>query len=342
MKRTLLWATSCALLAGSSAGCEAPRVSVDVTGGAGVCSVDLAGLQGSLAMLEELGPPVVSALDLASGTSEVLYSVPSGGFAYEMDVHGQELLLAYTPPPSKAVESYDRSVLATLEGGGLSMSAVGGSDAWEFYPAYAADGSSAWFVATGEGTEADSMLSHRDLLTGETVGVIPDATEPAVSPSDDRIAWVAVNPETAQRSLWVGDADGGSPEVRVGQDDVWDLGLPFFSADGAWLYFVVLAGSAEEDPGTSLLDLLVPSAQAHSNHDTVGDWWRVPADGGAIEQVTALGTVLYDGIASPDGGLITATRNGVVRVAPDGEVQVVSCSRAVRALGLREGAAPAR
>jgi Tol biopolymer transport system component len=131
-----------------------------------------------------------------------------------------------------------------------------------------------------------------------------------------------------RRSLVLGDADGAVERVLLASGVVTDISSPFFSADGAWLYFVVPTASV------SLLDWIVPRALAHGNHDIPSDWWRVPVAGGEVEQITHLDTILYDGRAHPDGGwFATATREGVLLVDGEtGEATSVLEARTIRAL----------
>jgi catechol 2,3-dioxygenase-like lactoylglutathione lyase family enzyme len=335
-RRGIRW-TPCALalvLAGCDAG-EVGRESVDLSAS---CEVQLPG-EGILLMLEELGPPVLSSTDLTSGEDATVYEVASMGFAYEFDVSQGRLALAYTPPPADGEDGFDRSWIARVEDGEVSRFA--GDDAagaWAFYPTWAADGASLWFVATGEGTQAASMLSQVDGETGEVREVVADATEPAISPRGDAMAWIAVDPASGDRTLVLADPDGSSPRAVVDGRDLGDLGQPFFSSDGAYLYFAVIEGTGSE----SWLDLLVPSAQAHSSHDLPGDWWRVPVTGGDAEQVTHLLTIHYDGAAGPGDTFVAATREGVVRVDPStGETSMLRCTRTVRAVGILLGAGEA-
>ena len=284
---------------------------------------------GVLVSLEELGPPVLSSLDLATGVEGTVFAVPSRGWAYEFDVRDGEVAMAYTRPPIDGEDGFDRSQIVLLEGDvAVPLAGEDVEGAWAFYPTWSSDGASVWFVASGVGTEADSMLAMVDVRSGVVRSVAANATEPAVS--EGAVAWVAVDPESGARSLVLADAHGADPRVLVGGDDVGDLGQPFFSRDGAFVYFIVLESEVVDTP--SLLDLLVPTAHAHASHDVTGDWWRVPVEGGAPERMSWLETIQYDG-AAVDGGFVAATREGVVRVDGDGAV-ALRCTRTVRAVGI--------
>ncbi len=101
------------------------------------CSEELVPEDGVLLLLEEVGAPVPSAFDLETGESDTISEVPSQGFAYEFDVHGGDIVLAYTAPPDDGdrahselsphgacrrlhVEGPHKGVLRRHEGGSLT------------------------------------------------------------------------------------------------------------------------------------------------------------------------------------------------------------------------------
>ena len=328
MRHALLCSAVLLSLGGCSS--EEPREPLSLAQG---CVEELAPEQGTLLILEELGPPVLTEVDLTTGESSTAFSVPSSGFAYELDSRGADVVLAYTPPPEKGGAGYDRSGLARIDGQGVELLGASPSQgSWAFYPAWEPDGRGVWFVRAGGDLTSHSMLARYDVASGSVTDVRPDATEPAVSPSGGRLAWVDVDPVSGARQLMVGDGYAQDPLVLVGTE-LGDLGQPFFSADGAWVYFIVLL--LEES--NWLLDLLVPSAHAHASHNTPGDWWRVPVDGGDAERVTWLETILYDGAPGTHADtFVSATREGVVLVdRRTGDTSMLRCTRTARAVALR-------
>ncbi len=257
---------------------------------------------GEVLFLQELGPPLVSRLDLATGVVDTRFSVPSGGFAYEVEAgEGGTFTLAYTAPPKDGGAGFDRSRIVRVNADDTltDLACADAAGVWCFFPAVLGDRT--WFV---DGT----TLSWVEEPGGEVHPVVPWATEPALA--DDRVAWVAFEPPNGARSLELGDAEGTWLRTLVPAGTLDDLARPFFSADGAAVYFVVPTPTA-----LTRLDLLVPRARAHGSHDVPGDWWRVSVEGGEPEQVTFLDTVHYDGRAAEDGRhFVTATREGLVVV----------------------------
>lgn len=280
--------------------------------------------------LEETGPPVVRALDLSSGETELVYAVPDYGFAYELDVSSTgEVVLAWTPPPEDGEEGYDRSrIVRVVDGDVEDVACADVADQWCFYPTWSADGDSVWFVDIPPDDD-QYVLSRADLQTGQIEAVVPWATEPAVSA--EHVVWVAVDPQTAARSLVLGDVDATELRTLVDADDVYDIGQPVFSADGTEVYFVVL-----DEPVATFWDWILPSAHAHDGHGGPGDWWRVSIDGGEPERITSLHTTQYDATVSSDGRtLYAASAAGVVGVdLATGDAESAFAARTIRAVGL--------
>ena len=285
-------------------------------------------------LLSGLGLPTVASFDVAERTQETYFEVPEDAYAYELSAHPTEgAAMAYSPPPDRGETAYDRSGIYGLREGEAGPR-IGCSDEAQVFchfPSWTPDGTAVWAVGTGNGFDTDGGLHELvrvDATTGEMTSRLPWATEPAVSPTGD-VAWIQVDPGTRARKLVIG---AEAPRVLVAEDDVPDLGLPFFSADGAWVYFVVV-----ETVTASLWDRLIPSAYAHGSHSLPGDWWRVSIDGGTPERVTYLDTIHHDGLASPDGAwLFIATREGLVQVDLEtGEDELVLTSRLTRAVAWR-------
>lgn len=110
--------------------------------------------------------------------------------------------------------------------------------------------------------------------------LLADVSEPAFSPSGDRVAYV-VSTKDKERDegstdLWVVPWSGGkATRLTRTKDNEWQ---PRFSADGQWLYFL---GDAGKDEVTQL--------------------WRMPAKGGHARKVTDIPGGIGDFDLAPDG-----------------------------------------
>ena len=307
-----------ALLTGCAVGVEAPVAS----------PVAESTFDGRLLVLEELGPPVISSLELDSGVSNPWYSLPSEAFAYELTSHPDRgVAVPYTPPPVDDGAAFDRVWVASLDADTQEATRLACPDTQGvqcFFPEWSADGASLWFVESGTLQDDDThALVRVDARSGQRTLVESMATEPALGPGV--AAWIAVHPKDGSRSL---RADRGKgPETLVEAGVFSDLGQPFVSADGTWVGFVALQPQVA---GWGF----VPTAHAHSDHAVAGDWWRIPVEGGAAEQITDLGVVFHDGDPSPDGRhLAVATSTGVSVIdLASGEATEVLTTRAARAV----------
>ena len=274
-------------------------------------------------VLDERSPPEFGLKRIEGDADPVLtFGVPSGGFLYELDVHdvSGQTVIAYTPPAAEGSAGYDRSGVFLVEDGAarrIACDDAGG--VWCFYPQWSADGEWIWFVVDGErSVHPVPRLSRVDLATGQVQQVHDWATEPAVSPSGDHIAWIGLDEQTGARSLELGDADGAWIRTLVAEDAVYDLGQPMFSADGTEVFVVVLSDSVT---WTQWLNP-IGAALAHDNHSSPGDWWSVPVDGGPLQRATTTGRIHYDGAIDPSSGdLVSVTDLGLVRVSSDGTAE---------------------
>ncbi len=297
---------------------------------------------GELVFLEEHGPPDfrVATLELATREVTTLFSLPSGAFAYALDVHPETgaVLLAYTEPPAPGEPGFDRSVLVELhEDGPHHVLGDDLPDHWALRPRWSADGESIWYVALGPGFSSDTLphtLVRASAQTGAIEHQIPWATEPAVSPRGDHVAWVAVDPATQRRSVVLASAAGEPIRTLVHDDAVYDLGLPTFSADGRGVFVLVLEDAMI--PRSAALQAS-PQVQAHGVHLQPADWYGIAIDDTELVPVSGLSTIQYDATVSlEDWTLVAATREGLDLVhIESGESERLSFNRAIRAVAWR-------
>lgn len=300
------------------------------------CSQDLPGtrkvaaVDADLVLLHETGPMTVSQFDAATGQDELVYTFLPYSVGYSLSVGPDgELAVSMSPVPEADEEPAQGSEIRRLVDGVLEpMACDAGALQKCFFPRWARSGETLSYVRTGAGLEPGSSVLETVSTVEQSVAWRADAaTEPAVAP-DGSLAWVSVDPVTLQRSLRVWDASTNAERVVL-EPDVYDLGLPMFSADGTSLYVVRLS------PMTAWHRVLqLGAAWAHNGHDQPGDWWRVSLDGSDPVQVSYLSTILYAGAIDPNGDtLYTATREGVQRVdLATGDARVVLADRTVRDL----------
>ena len=289
-----------------------------------------------LLLVEELDALAIRSLEPGSDTQTTALEVASQGFVYEVDVEDEtgRIALSYSPPPTDSPVPFDRSAIFVLETDGTleRLTCEDAPGVWCTYPTWAPDGR-VWYARAVFGTGPELVLE--DVSSGQIDVTIPDATEPALSPDGSLIAWVGVDAETEARHLGLSNSDGTPVRVLVPEDTHQDIGLPFFSPDGEYVYYVALR--YPWDYIDAVVSLFVSTAYAHQTHELPADVWRVPVAGGDPEQVTDSGTIHYDGLVDPGGKwLWLATREGVLRVhLASGEVVTELASEGVRALDVR-------
>ena len=306
-------------------------------------------LEAELVFIEQGGPPNFRVAALGPGEVEprTLFTLPSGAFAYGLAVHPTtgRILLAYSEPAEGDEPGFDRSVLVELDDDGPHY--LLGDDAagqWALHPEWSVDGDSVWYAARDgtvvieDGDEPPTSVVRVSRRTGEVEVEIPWATEPAVSPDGENMAWVAIDPQTWSRDVVLGTIDGQVLRVLVDGDDVYDLGLPVFSPDGRGVFVSVL-----EDPDVvrSAMNpaalVTPPRVTGHGVHLLPADWYGIAIDGHELMPVSTLSTIHYDGsVASDAWHLVSATREGIELIdVVEGHAERLLSSRAVRAVAWR-------
>ncbi|MCH9684923.1 MAG: hypothetical protein K0V04_26035 [Deltaproteobacteria bacterium] len=299
--------------------------------------------RGEIVFVEQRGHPDfrIATLSLDTGDIETLFALPSGAFAYAVDVHPETgaVLLAYTEPDPDG-PGFDRSVLVELDDEGPRyITGLDAAGTWALHPCWSADGESIWYVAQGQQWSSET-LPHtlvRVRRDDNQIDVeIPWATEPAVSPTGDYMAWVEVEPESYRRKVVMGTADGDPIRTLVDQDDVYDLGTPTFSSDGGGVFVLVL-----ESPITMRsADLsAAPEATGHGTHLLPGDWYGIAVDDTERIAISETSTIHHDAtVSAAQPLLIAATREGITTVdLRTGTAEPLLLNRAIRSVAWRPG-----
>ena len=297
-----------------------------------------------LIFLEEHGPPDFRVAAVNADTLEVrtLFSLPTGSFAYGLDVHRETgaVLLSYTEPAAEGEPGFDRSSVFIVGDEGLGERIAGEdvSGSWAQYPRWSADGSHVWYVSTAaEVTERGvaHALVRAEVDSGRIDTAIDWATEPAVSPDGQHLAWVSLEVGTWARSLELGTADGEFMRTLVGADAVYDLGHPTFSGDGLEVYVFIPEDTAVPRAASWTHD---PSPVGHGLHLVPGDWWAIELATHERRRLTEFSAIQHAAAPSADGRwLSTASATGIELVDLDtGAAQELLFNRAIRSLAWRD------
>ncbi|MEM7531014.1 MAG: hypothetical protein AAF639_02455 [Chloroflexota bacterium] len=269
-------------------------------------------LPGSIVFIEQRGYPNhrIARFHFATQTLSTLFTIPKGALVYQLDTSpdGAQVVMSYTGPDADGNVTYDHSEIYLLDITNdmdetmddtvkrqeemlVSPTEVG---ILYYDPVWSPDGRFIYYIRYVPDAEPLTLSIERyHTETQTTEHIATNGLWPQLSPDGTRLVYLAINPETQVRSLVIADADGGNPQTLVAEDKFYDLDLPVFSPDGAWVYF-----SVPRDPtASSWLERLlgVKTVYAHGNHNVLGDWWRIAvknhadthSDEPTIEQVDA-------------------------------------------------------
>lgn len=137
-------------------------------------------------------------------------------------------------------------------------------------PAWLPDGSAIVFVSDRDGAPS---LWRIPVFGGSPMKIVPDASEPAVSPDGSEIAFTRMNQAGMDRIAVAPLADLTQVRVLTGDDDgLWEHRSPVWAPDGTTL--------------------------CYADHR---DLWLVPAAGGPARRLTSDGAGDFDPTWTPDG-----------------------------------------
>ena len=285
------------------------------------------GLEGRLVFLSFTERrQVLLALDLATGSPNIIFQSPLNTWMTGASVSpdGEQVVIAYAPPPSEDEPQYGYTGLYVLPIDGSSVPqslllAVQSQEAF-FNPSWSPDGQQIFFAKY---ISDDTLEYGFKYFIGRMVYpdggpeiIVEDAFWHRPSPDGNRLAYATFVPSVYEKELLVVNVDGSNPTLILPTDAFPTVDAPFFSPDDEMLYFS--AESQDVPQPTSWLERLF-RVQVALAHDASSDWWRVPVSGGAPERITQIyGTGLF-GDFSPDGQFIAFISSGGLHIMqPDG------------------------
>ena len=248
--------------------------------------------------------------DVVSGETESLFTAPDFTQIHQIAVDdGEETLyVTYTPPPTVDSGFFDRSGLYALDlvgGDGELRDLLGGSLSQEFYLQQAVSGDGRWLYYAhfapdfvGGVTQFAIAIERLGLEDGVVELVALDGNWPILAPGGARMAYVQIDAATQERALVTADLEGQDRTTLIPFGMFFDIDLPLYSPDGAWLYFTTVA---ERPQVRGFWDAVLGVSVAEAHSDLPSLWWRIPAGGGEAEQVSREPVVIYAGSFSADG-----------------------------------------
>lgn len=292
---------------------------------------------GSIVFIEERGQPDfrLAKFDLETKNVTTVFQIPEGGWVYQVDAANtgnQQLVMSYTKPSEEM--KFDRSGIYLLDISNADAQAellVGSDEAFVYYydPVFSVDNEYVYYMVS-DSVNRSLRLERINLVTKAIDLIAENALWPKVSPDGTSIVYLAINQETSARSLIKAELDSSNPQTLISENQLPDLDLPFFSADGEWVYVSVPNTETEEASIWQNLLGVAGMAYAHGNHDVPSDWWRVSIQGDEFEQVNQESVIHYFGDMS-ETDTLGFTANKGFYIFDGEESKLILSSRTVRA-----------
>lgn len=267
--------------------------------------------------------PAVFAMDLVGGAEQLVFKPPENAWLSELAISpsGEQLLLAYSPPPVEGQVQYGFTDLYLMPSDGstppqLLLQGEDPSDiyfniSWpledtifyaHFLPTIDADG----YITYG------SQVERYQLSEADTELIALSAAWPRASDDGALLAYV-----TDTNDLIVAKGDGSEPRTLLESGTFTAVDAPVFSHDNSQLCFSAV--EQEEVSGPSLIGRLL-GIQIVSAHSVPSDWWCMDLDsGGELHRLTEMAAIGFYGDFSPDGSrLAFITVAGLYTMKADG------------------------
>jgi Tol biopolymer transport system component len=263
--------------------------------------------------------------DLATDSTISLFEVPENAWLSHMAASpdGSQIAMTYAPSPGENEIQFGYSSLYLLLADGRSEPRLLIERTAEqevfFNPTWSSDGAWLYYSHVTPIDEAtftfSTNLERLELATGTVEVLAENGIWPRVSPDGRFLTYVHIDRDSLAAELVLAESDGRNPTVIVPLDRFVTLDAPFFSADGAWLYFSAVA---EQTSSARWWERLL-GIEVAAAHNLPSRWWRLPVTGGEPEPLTEEARVGQYGALSPDGRSIAfSSQSGIYLMQPDG------------------------
>ena len=303
--------------------------------------VDTLGLSGKIMFTQATG---LWQINMTDGKLTQLWEPPKGSYLSGLtnSPYGDQLVLAYAPPPSDGRPQIGRTGLYITDkscindandcGDNLSVFLQRNADQTFTSPYWSPDGK--WVYYSHQEDSLDdvgnyigfSMSLNRLQVQGNGIPeiLIPYAGQPSMSVDGSLLTYVSYDLETYARGLWVSEPDGSNPRQVVPNNIFGAISGPQISPDGSEIAFAASAmPMANKFDGLSWLDILLGVRKA-SAHGWRWEIWKVPTIGGDPVQLTRLRLDSPWPAWSPVGGDLAILRLGGVYLLRDGEALLLA------------------
>jgi Tol biopolymer transport system component len=272
------------------------------------------------------------ALDLATGSQEVLFSVPENGWVTfaAISPDNTRIVLSYAPPPENNSPQLGYTDLYLLPFGAqepltLLKQRLDVQESY-FTPTWAKDGQSIVYShffrsGTGEQSAFHYQIERTD-LTGQSQTVVEDALWPSLSPDGLRMTYLS---SAEGNDLYIANQDGSQPAALTLQGITQPVDAHLFSPDGQFIYYSKVNPQASTNSWWDILFRI----QVVSAHNVPSDWYRMPVAGGEEQRLTNLNDTGLVGTFSPEGRYLAFISTSGLKVLDTTTLEVFQLSTTV-------------
>jgi len=285
-------------------------------------------LSGSLILIEyrKEGSQLMR-LDLSTGEMRALFQAPERSILAAADVSpdGEQILLAYAPPPPEGQVQfgYTGLFLMPVDGSGSPeplLERVGSGESFS-HPTWSPDGKAVYYTHTLPDPSAEGGVAARieRLAAGsEPEIIVEDYMWPRLSMDGEWLAFLSINLERDENELFYARSDGSdlAPVFSPGEYPAVDAHV--FSPDGQMIYFSAVNPVQASSPAWPSRGLPF-GVKPVSAHDAASDWYRGDLKTGESRRLSYIDETGMYAAFSPAGDLLAVTgSNGVYIMQPDG------------------------